>query len=49
MQKKYAPKIALGSFSQMGFVEASIAVKALMSVAGGYTASSVNSTPARAV
>ncbi len=42
VQKKYAPKIALGSFSQMGFVEASIAVKALMSVAGGYTASSVN-------
>ena len=28
----YAPNIPLGSFSQMGFVEASIAVKALMSV-----------------
>ena len=40
--KKYAPKIALGSFSQMGFVEASIATKALMSVQGDPTAESVN-------
>ena len=40
--KRYAPKIALGSFSQMGFVEASIAVKALMSVTGEFTAKSVN-------
>src|SRR5262245_26141043 len=42
VQKKYAPNIALGSFSQMGFVEASIAVKALMSVSGDFTATSVN-------
>jgi branched-chain amino acid transport system substrate-binding protein len=42
VQKKYAPNIPLGSFSQMGFVEASIAVKALMSVTGDFTAASVN-------
>jgi branched-chain amino acid transport system substrate-binding protein len=42
VQKRYAPKIPLGSFSQMGFVEASIAVKALMSVSGEFTATSVN-------
>jgi branched-chain amino acid transport system substrate-binding protein len=42
VQKKYAPNIPLGSFSQMGFVEASIAVKALMSVTGEFTAASVN-------
>src|SRR4029078_4774228 len=42
VQKRYAPDIALGSFSQMGFVEASIAVKALMSVSGDFTAQSVN-------
>jgi branched-chain amino acid transport system substrate-binding protein len=41
-QKRYAPNIPLGSFSQMGFVEASIAVKALMSVTGEFTAKSVN-------
>ena len=40
--QKYAPKIALGSFSQMGFVEASIATKALMDVQGDFTAESVN-------
>src|SRR3954447_5532423 len=40
--KKYAPKLALGSFSQMGFVEASIATKALMGVQGDFTAESVN-------
>jgi branched-chain amino acid transport system substrate-binding protein len=39
---KYAPDIPLGSFSQMGFVDASIAVKALMSVTGEFTATSVN-------
>jgi branched-chain amino acid transport system substrate-binding protein len=38
----YAPAIALGSFSQMGFVEASIVVKALMSVSGEFTAATVN-------
>jgi len=42
VQKRYAPNIALGSFSQMGFVEASIAVKALMSVSGDFTVKSVN-------
>jgi branched-chain amino acid transport system substrate-binding protein len=40
--KKYAPKIALGSFSQMGYVEASIAVKALLGISGDLTAKSVN-------
>jgi branched-chain amino acid transport system substrate-binding protein len=40
--KKYAPKIPLGSFSQMGFVEASIATKALMDLKGDFTAESVN-------
>jgi branched-chain amino acid transport system substrate-binding protein len=42
VQQKYAPKLALGSFSQMGYVEANIAVKALMSVKGDFTAASVN-------
>jgi branched-chain amino acid transport system substrate-binding protein len=42
VQQKYAPKLALGSFSQMGYVEASIAVKALMSIKGDFTAQSVN-------
>jgi branched-chain amino acid transport system substrate-binding protein len=40
--KRYAPKIPLGSFSQMGFVEASILTKALLSVSGDYTAKNVN-------
>jgi branched-chain amino acid transport system substrate-binding protein len=40
--KKYAPKVPLGSFSQMGFVEAAIATKALLGVSGDYTAASVN-------
>jgi branched-chain amino acid transport system substrate-binding protein len=40
--KKYAPKIALGSFSQMGFVEGRIAVDALLNVKGAYTLKSVN-------
>jgi branched-chain amino acid transport system substrate-binding protein len=40
--KKYAPKIPLGSFSQMGFVEAAIATSALMTVKGDFTADSVN-------
>ena len=40
--KQYAPKIPLGSFSQMGFVEARIATEALMSVKGDFTAESVN-------
>jgi branched-chain amino acid transport system substrate-binding protein len=42
VQQRYAPSIALGSFSQMGFVEASIVVKALMSVSGDFTVKSVN-------
>jgi branched-chain amino acid transport system substrate-binding protein len=42
VQKRYAPNVPLGSFSQMGFVEASIAVKALMSVSGEFTAKTVN-------
>jgi branched-chain amino acid transport system substrate-binding protein len=42
VQKRYAPNIPLGSFSQMGFVEASIAVKALMSVSGEFTSKTVN-------
>jgi branched-chain amino acid transport system substrate-binding protein len=42
VRERYAPDIPLGSFSQMGFVEASIAVKALMSVTGEFTAASVN-------
>src|SRR4051812_13789620 len=40
--KKYAPKIALGSFSQMGFTEARIATDALLKMKGAYTAKSVN-------
>jgi len=41
---KYKPKLAfgLGSFSQMGFVEARIAVAALLNVEGPYTLKSVN-------
>jgi branched-chain amino acid transport system substrate-binding protein len=42
VQKRYAPNIPLGSFSQMGFVEASIVVKALMDVKGEFTVKSVN-------
>jgi branched-chain amino acid transport system substrate-binding protein len=40
--KKYAPKIPLGSFSQMGFLEARIATQALLDVQGDYTPKSVN-------
>jgi branched-chain amino acid transport system substrate-binding protein len=40
--KKYAPKIPLGSFSQMGFTEARIATDALLKVNGAFTAQSVN-------
>ena len=42
VQKKYAPKLPLGSFSQMGFVEARIAVGALLKVKGEFTAKTVN-------
>jgi branched-chain amino acid transport system substrate-binding protein len=41
VMKKYAPKVPLGSFSQMGFVEAAIATKALLGVKD-FTAESVN-------
>jgi branched-chain amino acid transport system substrate-binding protein len=40
--KKYAPKTAIGSFSQMGFVDAMLATKALLTVKGEFTAESVN-------
>jgi branched-chain amino acid transport system substrate-binding protein len=40
--KKYAPKIPLGSFSQMGFTIGRIATDALLGVKGAYTAKSVN-------
>jgi branched-chain amino acid transport system substrate-binding protein len=39
---KYAPKLAFGSFSQMGFLDAKIAVSALETVSGAYTVKSVN-------
>jgi branched-chain amino acid transport system substrate-binding protein len=42
VREKYASKLPLGSFTQMGFVEASIVTKALMSVEGELTAKSVN-------
>ncbi len=40
--KKYGPKIPLGSFSQMGFVEAAIATKALLGVKGDITPETAN-------
>ena len=40
--KKYAPKIPLGSFSQMGFVQGKIATQALLTIKGPYTIKSVN-------
>jgi branched-chain amino acid transport system substrate-binding protein len=42
VQKEYAPDIPLGSFSQMGFIEARIATEALQKVEGEYTKESVN-------
>jgi branched-chain amino acid transport system substrate-binding protein len=42
VQKQYAPDIPLGSFSQMGFIEARIATEALQGVQGEYTKESVN-------
>ena len=42
IQKEYAPDIPLGSFSQMGFLEARIATEALLGVQGEYTKESVN-------
>jgi branched-chain amino acid transport system substrate-binding protein len=40
--KQYAPKIPLGSFSQMGFLEARIATAALLTVKGDVTVESAN-------
>jgi branched-chain amino acid transport system substrate-binding protein len=44
VMKKYKPKLAFGagSFSQMGFVEARVAVAALLAIKGQYTVKSVN-------
>jgi branched-chain amino acid transport system substrate-binding protein len=42
IQKEYAPDIPLGSFSQMGFLEARIATEALLGVNGEFTKESVN-------
>ena len=42
VQKQYAPDIPLGSFSQMGFIEARIVTEALQKVQGDYTQESVN-------
>jgi branched-chain amino acid transport system substrate-binding protein len=42
VMQKYAPKVPLGSFSQMGFVEAAFATKALLGMQGDYTADTVN-------
>jgi branched-chain amino acid transport system substrate-binding protein len=42
VQEKYAPKLPLGSFSQMGFTEARIATDALMKIEGDVTKESVN-------
>ena len=40
--KKYAPKIPLGSFSQMGFTQGNIATDAMLGIKGPYTIKSVN-------
>ncbi len=42
MLKKYAPKIPLGSFSQMGFLQGKIATEALLGVKGDFTVKTVN-------
>jgi branched-chain amino acid transport system substrate-binding protein len=42
VMKQYAPKIPLGSFSQMGFTEGRIATAALLGIKGDITAESVN-------
>ena len=42
VQKKYAPDSAIGSFGQMGFMDALLATKALMTIKGEYTKESVN-------
>ena len=40
--KQYAPNVAVGSFSQMGYTAATIAAKALMDIEGDVTKKSVN-------
>ena len=42
VNKKYAPDIAQGSFSQMGYVAARLATKALLDIKGDVTKKSVN-------
>ena len=42
IQKKYAPSIAPQAFGQMGFMDALLATKALMTIKGEYTKESVN-------
>ena len=40
--KQYAPNVAVGSFSQMGYVAATIATQALLGIKGDITKKSVN-------
>jgi branched-chain amino acid transport system substrate-binding protein len=40
--KKYAPDAVIGSFSQMGYVAATLATKALLGIEGEFTQKSVN-------
>jgi branched-chain amino acid transport system substrate-binding protein len=40
--KKYAPKIALQAFGQMGFMDAKFATQALLSISGAVTAAAYN-------
>jgi branched-chain amino acid transport system substrate-binding protein len=42
VQKKYAPKIAIGAFPQMGFMVGKFSVQALLNVKGPITAKSYN-------
>jgi branched-chain amino acid transport system substrate-binding protein len=42
VQKKYAPSAAIGSFGQMGFMDALLATKALLTVKGEFTKETVN-------
>ena len=42
VMKQYASSVSLGSFSQMGFLEAEIATSALLTIHGAYTPKSVN-------
>ena len=42
VREQYAPKVPLGSFSQMGFLEARIATEALMGIQGDITPKTAN-------